>query len=116
RRRSHQEARAPDRARREPVRHHEGRPLPQEPPGGLMAQGALRAPATLAAWRAPFTDSRLAGRIALIGAAAFGYALILTPIVFVCWLSFFENELVTFPPTGYTLRWFARIFDQNNFV
>ena len=81
-----------------------------------MAQGALRAPATLAAWRAPFTDSRLVGRVALIGAATFGYGLILTPIVFVCWLSFFDNELVTFPPSGYTLRWFGHIFDQNNFV
>jgi len=34
----------------------------------------------------------------------------------VCWLSFFANEIVTFPPRGYTLRWFAHIFDQNNFV
>ena len=61
-------------------------------------------------------DSRLIGRVALLAAAAVGYALILTPLVFVCWLSFFSNELVTFPPAGYTLRWFAHIFDQNNFV
>lgn len=81
-----------------------------------MAQGALPAPAALAAGRAPLADSRLIGRIALIGAAAFGYAVILTPILFVCWLSFFSNEIVTFPPRGYTLRWFAHIFDQNNFV
>ena len=81
-----------------------------------MAQGALQAPAGLAAGRALFADSRLIGRIALLAAAAFGYAVILTPILFVCWLSFFSNELVTFPPQGYTLRWFAHIFDQNNFV
>jgi putative spermidine/putrescine transport system permease protein len=56
------------------------------------------------------------GRIALLAAAGVGYALILLPIVFVCWLSFFSNEIVTFPPQGYTLRWFAHIFDQNNFV
>ena len=61
-------------------------------------------------------DSRRTGRFALLGAAAFGYAIILTPIFFVCWLSFFANEIVTFPPRGYTLRWFAHIFDQNNFV
>jgi len=81
-----------------------------------MAQGALPAPAIIAAGRALFTDPRLVGRIALVGAAAFGYAVILTPILFVCWLSFFSNEIVTFPPEGYTLRWFAHIFDQNNFV
>jgi putative spermidine/putrescine transport system permease protein len=74
------------------------------------------APAALAAGRASIFDSRLVGRIALLGAAAFGYVLVLTPIFFICWLSFFENELVTFPPRGYTLRWFAHIFDQNNFV
>jgi putative spermidine/putrescine transport system permease protein len=80
-----------------------------------MAQGALEAPAALAG-RAPIVDSRLIGRIALVAAAAVGYAVILTPILFVCWLSFFSNEIVTFPPQGYTLRWFAHIFDQNNFV
>jgi ABC-type spermidine/putrescine transport system permease subunit II len=39
---------------------------------------------------------------------------ILTPLVFVCWLSF-SNEIVTFPPQGYTLHG-SLIFDQNNFV
>ena len=81
-----------------------------------MARGAIGAPAELAAGRAPILDSRWIGRIALLGAAALGYAVILTPIIFVCWLSFFANEIVTFPPQGYTLRWFAHIFDQNNFV
>ena len=69
-----------------------------------MSSGALSA------------GSARAGRIALLASAAIGYALILLPIVFVCWLAFFSNEIVTFPPQGYTLRWFAHIFDQNNFV
>ena len=81
-----------------------------------MARGAIAASAELAAGRAPIIDSRRLGRFALLGAAAAGYAVILTPILFVCWLSFFSNEIVTFPPQGYTLRWFAHIFDQNNFV
>jgi putative spermidine/putrescine transport system permease protein len=68
------------------------------------------------ATQAPLADPRLIGRIALLAGAAFGYAIILTPLFFVCWLSFFSNEIVTFPPQGYTLRWFAHIFDQNNFV
>jgi len=81
-----------------------------------MAPAVLPAPAAIAPGRAPIADSRLVGRIALLAAAAFGYGVILTPILFVCWLSFFSNEIVSFPPQGYTLRWFAHIFDQNNFV
>src|SRR5207248_2668321 len=77
---------------------------------------AIQPAADLAAERAPILDSRRLGGFALRGAAALGYAVILTPILFVCWLSFFSNEIVTFPPQGYTLRWFAHIFDQNNFV
>ena len=81
-----------------------------------MAHAALEAPLERETRFAPLADPRLIGRIALLAAAAFGYALILTPLFFVCWLSFFSNEIVTFPPSGYTLRWFAHIFDQNNFV
>src|SRR5215831_4941145 len=81
-----------------------------------MAHAALEAPLGRETKLAPLADSRLIGRVALLSAAAVGYALILTPLVFVCWLSFFSNEIVTFPPQGYTLRWFAHIFDQNNFV
>ena len=81
-----------------------------------MTRAALEAPQAPGAARAPLVDPRLIGRIALLAAAAFGYAVILTPLFFVCWLAFFANEIVTFPPQGYTLRWFAHIFDQNNFV
>jgi len=81
-----------------------------------MTRAALEAPQAPGVTRAPLVDPRLIGRIALLAAAAFGYAVILTPLFFVCWLAFFANEIVTFPPQGYTLRWFAHIFDQNNFV
>src|SRR5246127_2876441 len=81
-----------------------------------MDRGTIAAPAELAAGRVPILDSQWIGRVALLGGAALGYAVILTPILFVCWLSFFANEIVSFPPQGYTLRWFAHIFDQNNFV
>ena len=81
-----------------------------------MAEGAIGAATDLAAKRAPIVDSRRLGRVALVGAAVFGYAVILTPILFVCWLAFFASEIPTFPPPGYSLRWFAHIFDQNNFV
>ena len=81
-----------------------------------MMRGAIAVPGALAPGRAPIFDSRRLGRFALLSAALLGYAVILTPILFVCWLSFFSNEIVTFPPQGYTVRWFAHIFDQNNFV
>ena len=81
-----------------------------------MPRAAGQMPTTLSARRGLLFDTRVTGRAALVAAAAFGYGIILTPIFFVCWLSFFANEIVTFPPRGYTLRWFAHIFDQNNFV
>jgi len=81
-----------------------------------MAQVALEAAPAPRASPLARLDARLMGRAALLAAATLGYAVILTPLVFVCWLSFFSNEIVTFPPQGYTLRWFAHIFDQNNFV
>jgi putative spermidine/putrescine transport system permease protein len=81
-----------------------------------MSHAALEAAPASGARRMALADPRLVGRVALIASAAAGYAIILAPLLFVGWLSFFSNEIVTFPPQGYTLRWFAHIFDQNNFV
>ena len=81
-----------------------------------MSHRAVEMPATADSRRAERFDPRVGGRVALVAAAGFGYGIILLPIFFVCWLSFFSNEIVTFPPQGYSLRWFAHIFDQNNFV
>ncbi len=61
-------------------------------------------------------DSRLIGRWALRTAAGASLGFILLPLIFVIWLAFFQNEIVSFPPEGYTLRWFRAIFDQNKFV
>ena len=57
-----------------------------------------------------------AGRIALRAAAGLGLGFILLPLFLVSWLAFFRNEVVVFPPTGYTVRWFGAILDQRNFV
>jgi putative spermidine/putrescine transport system permease protein len=81
-----------------------------------MAHAAVEAAPAPRARRVSLADPRLVGRVGLLAAATLGYAVILTPLVFVGWLSFFSNEIVTFPPQGYTLRWYAHIFDQNNFV
>jgi len=55
-------------------------------------------------------------RWALNGAAAVALAYILLPLIFVTWLAFFSQEIPSFPPEGYSLRWFAAILDQRKFV
>jgi len=56
------------------------------------------------------------GGIMLRAVAALSFALMLLPIVFVSWLSFFKNELLSFPPEAYTLRWFSQIWSQSQFA
>jgi putative spermidine/putrescine transport system permease protein len=56
------------------------------------------------------------GRIALNGAAMVTLAYILTPLVFVTWLAFFRQEIPSFPPEGYSLRWFQAIAGNDRFV
>jgi putative spermidine/putrescine transport system permease protein len=55
-------------------------------------------------------------RWALNAAAAVALGYILLPLVFVTWLAFFRQEIPSFPPEGYSLRWFAAILDQRKFV
>jgi putative spermidine/putrescine transport system permease protein len=55
-------------------------------------------------------------RIALNTAATLALLYILTPLIFVVWLAFFRQEIPSFPPEGYSLRWFRRILDQPKFV
>ncbi len=55
-------------------------------------------------------------RLALNTAATLSMAYILLPLIFVVWLAFFRQEIPSFPPEGYSLRWFAAILDQRKFV
>jgi putative spermidine/putrescine transport system permease protein len=59
---------------------------------------------------------RRARRWVLNGAATVALGYILLPLVFVTWLAFFRQEIPSFPPEGYSLRWFAAILDQRKFV
>jgi len=59
---------------------------------------------------------RRGGRWALNGAAAIALGYILLPLIFITWLAFFRQEIPSFPPEGYSLRWFAAILDQRKFV
>ena len=56
------------------------------------------------------------GRCLLLASAALVLAFILLPLVFVIWMSVFRQEIPTFPPDGYSLRWFRAVFDQDVFV
>ncbi len=43
------------------------------------------------------------------------FAVILLPMLAVMWLSFFDQEVVSFPPEGYTLRWYVNAWDKRQF-
>ena len=63
-----------------------------------------------------WTSSRFAGRMALRTAAGLSLAYILLPMFFVIWLAFFEQEIPSFPPEGYSLKWFKAIADNDRFI
>ena len=55
-------------------------------------------------------------RALLNGAATVALLYALTPLIFVTWLAFFRQEIPSFPPEGYSLRWFEAIFEEPKFV
>ena len=61
-------------------------------------------------------DRHAWGRWALTGAAGLTFAFILLPLVFVTWLAFFLQPIPSFPPQGYSLKWFIAIADDVRFV
>src|ERR1700761_2286526 len=54
--------------------------------------------------------------MALGAAAGISLAYILLPMFFVIWLAFFVQEIPSFPPEGYSLKWFRAIADNDRFV
>jgi putative spermidine/putrescine transport system permease protein len=63
-----------------------------------------------------WTSSRLAGRATLRAAAGLSLSYILLPMFFVIWLAFFRQEIPSFPPEGYSFKWFRAIPDNERFV
>lgn len=43
------------------------------------------------------------------------YAFMLCPLFFVIWLSFFQDAILTFPPSGYTWRWYVNAWENSAF-
>ncbi len=56
------------------------------------------------------------GRWALNGIACLTLGYILLPLVLVTWLAFFRQEIPSFPPEGYSLKWFGAVFVNKSFV
>jgi putative spermidine/putrescine transport system permease protein len=44
------------------------------------------------------------------------FGIVLLPMLAVVWLSFFNQEVVSFPPEGYTWRWYVNAWDQRQFA
>jgi putative spermidine/putrescine transport system permease protein len=56
------------------------------------------------------------GRWMLNGVAALSLGFILLPLILVTWLAFFRQEIPSFPPEGYSLKWFGAVLDNKSFV
>ena len=54
-------------------------------------------------------DKRTMGRWALTSVAGVTFGFILLPLIFVTWLAFFQQAIPSFPPQGYSLKWFFSI-------
>lgn len=44
------------------------------------------------------------------------YLFMLSPLIFVVWLSFFKDAILYFPPSGYTLSWYHKAINDSAFV
>ncbi|SMG52789.1 ABC transporter permease [Paraburkholderia susongensis] len=44
------------------------------------------------------------------------YLFMLSPLIFVIWLSFFKDAIITFPPSGYTLSWYVNAWHNDAFA
>ena len=55
-------------------------------------------------------------RLALNGAAAIGWLYLFVPLLFVTWLSFYRQEIPSYPPEGYSLRWYGQAARDHNFI
>lgn len=66
--------------------------------------------------RAGILPARRLCRALLNGSAGLVLAFILLPLFLVAWLAFFRQEIPSFPPDGYSLRWFGTIAANRSFA
>lgn len=62
------------------------------------------------------TDARLSSSaIALRAAAILAYLIVFAPVAMVLLTSFFADEIVSFPPSGFTLDWYVNAMSKREF-
>ncbi|WP_246662857.1 ABC transporter permease [Pseudolabrys sp. FHR47] len=66
--------------------------------------------------RRPMADRRRIGRWFLKGSAAIAFVYILLPLIFITWLSFYRQEIPSFPPEGYSLHWYTQAVQNERFI
>lgn len=44
------------------------------------------------------------------------FGFIILPVIMVVWISFFSTDLISFPPKGYSLKWYEALPEQLNFL
>lgn len=77
---------------------------------GPVVQGTRHEPS----WHG--LSARRLGWLGMQSAATLTLAYILTPLFFVTWLSFFAQEIPSFPPEGYSLKWYAAVPGNDRFI
>ena len=55
-------------------------------------------------------------RAVYLGTVALVLAYVVLPLLIPVWVAFFADALITFPPRGYTLSWFARAAASDSFL
>ena len=48
----------------------------------------------------------------LLAAVVLVYLYILLPVMFVAWIAFFDQDVIVFPPQGYTLKWLSQVWER----
>lgn len=67
--------------------------------------------------RKPVRRRRIAwGRVIHRAFVALMFFYILCPLIFVVWLSFFRDPIMYFPPSGYTLSWYVKAWENEAFT
>lgn len=51
----------------------------------------------------------------MIVVAVIAVVLVLAPLVTIVWVSFFDNAIISFPPQGYTLKWYEAAWSMERF-
>jgi len=62
------------------------------------------------------TPGAAAARALFAAVVILAFAVMLTPVVFVVWSAFYDSPFLSFPPPGYTLRWFGEALSRASFV